>query len=167
MVKALWLSLQIAFFFTASAVANYQLDQSAIVIHSNQTEKSCSYTVIIKTSCSSVSHTTDELSLAFGDAYGNEVYVSRIDDPKTRTFERCSKYVFEIKGPYLDVICYAELLRYGSDGWKPEMITIYGPDLKAIAFIFNTFLLEGMWFRMPSCISRSPPNYAFHNYALF
>lgn len=29
--------------------------------------------MLIKTSCSSVSYTTDKLSLSFGDAYGNEV----------------------------------------------------------------------------------------------
>lgn len=33
----------------------------------------CSYTVIIKTSCSSVSYTRDKISIAFGDVYGNEV----------------------------------------------------------------------------------------------
>lgn len=37
--------------------------------------KSCSYTVIIKTSCSSKSYTRDKISLAFGDAYGNEVCI--------------------------------------------------------------------------------------------
>ncbi|KAF2605154.1 hypothetical protein F2Q70_00028712 [Brassica cretica] len=35
--------------------------------------KVCSYTVIIKTSCSSVSYTRDKISIAFGDVYGNEV----------------------------------------------------------------------------------------------
>ncbi|RVW46169.1 Embryo-specific protein ATS3A [Vitis vinifera] len=34
---------------------------------------SCSFTVVIKTSCSSVSFTRDQISLAFGDAYGNQV----------------------------------------------------------------------------------------------
>ena len=38
-----------------------------------QGAKVCSYTVIIKTSCSSVSYTRDKISVAFGDVYGNEV----------------------------------------------------------------------------------------------
>lgn len=35
----------------------------------------CSFTVVIKTSCSSVSFTRDQISLAFGDAYGNQVRI--------------------------------------------------------------------------------------------
>ncbi|RRT70867.1 hypothetical protein GW17_00057765 [Ensete ventricosum] len=35
---------------------------------------SCSYTVKIKTSCSSGRFTSDRISLAFGDAYRNEVF---------------------------------------------------------------------------------------------
>lgn len=34
---------------------------------------SCSYTVIISTSCSSSRYTRDQISIAFGDAYGNQV----------------------------------------------------------------------------------------------
>ncbi|KAF3539365.1 hypothetical protein F2Q69_00025278 [Brassica cretica] len=35
---------------------------------------SCAYTVIISTSCSSSRYTRDQISVAFGDAYGNQVW---------------------------------------------------------------------------------------------
>ena len=38
-----------------------------------QNAGSCSYTVTIKTSCSSPAYTRDYISIAFGDAYGNQV----------------------------------------------------------------------------------------------
>ncbi|KAJ1402548.1 PLAT/LH2 domain superfamily [Sesbania bispinosa] len=42
---------------------------------------SCSYLVVISTSCSSPRYTTDQISIAFGDAYGNQIYAPRLDDP--------------------------------------------------------------------------------------
>ncbi|XP_058004833.1 embryo-specific protein ATS3A-like [Hevea brasiliensis] len=38
-------------------------------------------TVKKTTSCSSTRYTRDHISLAFGDAYGNQVYAPRIDNP--------------------------------------------------------------------------------------
>ncbi|KAF9668273.1 hypothetical protein SADUNF_Sadunf15G0111800 [Salix dunnii] len=35
---------------------------------------SCYYTVVISTSCSSPRYTRDQISLSFGDAYGNQVW---------------------------------------------------------------------------------------------
>jgi hypothetical protein len=37
-------------------------------------EQNCSYFVMIETSCSSPKFTTDEISIAFGDANGNQVF---------------------------------------------------------------------------------------------
>ncbi|KAL2929589.1 Embryo-specific protein ATS3A [Bienertia sinuspersici] len=51
------------------------------------TASSCPFRVQITTSCSSVSYTRDKISLSFGDAYGNQVYVPRIDNPSARAFE--------------------------------------------------------------------------------
>ncbi|CAD5172093.1 unnamed protein product [Musa acuminata subsp. malaccensis] len=69
----------------------------------------CSYTVKIKTSCSSRRFTTDRISLAFGDAYHNEVYAPRLDDPSSGAFERCSTDTFKIQGPCGYGICYLYL----------------------------------------------------------
>lgn len=38
-----------------------------------QNARSCSYTVTVTTSCSSPDYTRDQISLSFGDAYGNQV----------------------------------------------------------------------------------------------
>ena len=40
--------------------------------------KSCSYTASITTSCSSTKYTRDQISLAFGDAYGNQVLLNSL-----------------------------------------------------------------------------------------
>lgn len=40
-----------------------------------QNANSCSYTVEVSTSCSSTRYTRDQISLAFGDAYGNQVSI--------------------------------------------------------------------------------------------
>ncbi|GAY63218.1 hypothetical protein CUMW_223830 [Citrus unshiu] len=113
--------------------------------------KSCSYTVIIKTSCSSKSYTRDKISLAFGDAYGNEVYIKRLDDPYSRTFESCSTDTFQISGPCTYDICYQYLLRSGSDGWKPESVKIYGQNIRTVTFFYNTFIPDGVWFGFNQC----------------
>ncbi|KAE8656949.1 Detected protein of confused Function [Hibiscus syriacus] len=68
-------------------------------VNATRNERSCSYTVSIRTSCSSTTYTRDQISLAFGDAYGNQVYAPRLDDPQSRTFERCSTDTFQINGP--------------------------------------------------------------------
>ncbi|XP_021895195.1 embryo-specific protein ATS3A-like [Carica papaya] len=113
--------------------------------------RSCSYTVIIKTSCSSVAYTRDKVSIAFGDAYGNEVYVKRLDDPYSGTFERCSTDTFQIKGPCTRDICYLYLLRSGSDGWKPESVKIYGTYTKTVTYYYNVYLPNGVWYGVNEC----------------
>jgi hypothetical protein len=45
----------------------FQIDETRLV------GGACNYLVTIKTSCSSPPHTTDEISLLFGDANGSEV----------------------------------------------------------------------------------------------
>uniref|UniRef100_A0A7N0ZYH9 Embryo-specific protein 3 n=1 Tax=Kalanchoe fedtschenkoi TaxID=63787 RepID=A0A7N0ZYH9_KALFE len=116
-----------------------------------QTAGNCVYTVVIKTSCSSPSYTRDRVSLAFGDQYGNEVYAARLDDPGSRTFERCSTDTFQINGACTYDICYQYLLRSGPDGWKPESVLITGPNRRPTTFYYNTFLPNGVWFGYNLC----------------
>ncbi|KAJ4837667.1 hypothetical protein Tsubulata_013879 [Turnera subulata] len=116
-----------------------------------QAARSCAYTVIIKTSCSSTAYTRDKISLAFGDSYGKEVYAERIDNPSSRTFERCSTDTFKINGPCVYDICYQYLLRVGSDGWKPQSVKIYGPFTKTVNFDYNTFLPNAVWYGFNLC----------------
>ncbi|CAK7345512.1 unnamed protein product [Dovyalis caffra] len=116
-----------------------------------QAAKSCPYTLVIKTSCSSKTYTRDKISLAFGDSYGNEVYIKRLDDPSSGTFERCSTDTFQINGPCVYDVCYLYMLRTGSDGWKPESVKIYGPYTKTVKFNYNKFLPNGVWYGINVC----------------
>ncbi|KAK7283694.1 hypothetical protein RIF29_13401 [Crotalaria pallida] len=109
----------------------------------------CSYKVVISTSCSSPKFTTDEISIVFGDAYGNQIYAPKLGDPVSRTFERCSSDTFEIDGACVSRICYVYLHRSGaseSDGWKPESVKIYGFNIDPITFYFNTSIPNNTWY---------------------
>ncbi|XVE64118.1 hypothetical protein DITRI_Ditri07aG0076200 [Diplodiscus trichospermus] len=112
---------------------------------------SCSYSVVISTSCSSTSYTRDQISIAFGDAYGNQIYTPRLDDPSTRTFERCSSDTFEIDGPCAYQICYVYLYRSGPDGWKPKSVKIYGYNSRAVTFYYDTFIPGDIWYGFNYC----------------
>ncbi|KAK8714679.1 hypothetical protein V6N13_042030 [Hibiscus sabdariffa] len=94
----------------------------------------------IYNSCSSTTYTRDQISIAFGDAYGNQIYAPRLDDPSSRAFERCSSDTFEINGPCAYQICYVYLYRTGPDGWKPETVKIYAYNSRAVTFYYNTFI---------------------------
>ncbi|XP_012440241.1 embryo-specific protein ATS3B [Gossypium raimondii] len=116
---------------------------------------SCSYSVVFTTSCSSTSYTRDQISIAFGDAYGNQIYVPRLDDPASRAFEQCSSDKFEIKGPCAYQICYVYLYRTGPDGWKPEQVKIYGYNSRAVTFYYDTFIPGDTWYGFNYCNSAS------------
>ncbi|XP_068635857.1 embryo-specific protein ATS3A-like [Aristolochia californica] len=111
----------------------------------------CSYTVIIRTSCSSPIYTRDAISIAFGDAYGNQVYAPKLEDPWSRTFERCSTDTFVISGPCCYQICYVYLMRRGWDGWRPETVKIYSPTGRPVTFYYNLFLPSGVWYAVNLC----------------
>ncbi|KAJ0536888.1 putative PLAT/LH2 domain superfamily protein [Helianthus annuus] len=113
--------------------------------------RTCSFTVEVTTSCSSTTYTRDQISLAFGDAYGNQVYVPRIDDPSTRTFERCSSDTFELYGPCTYEVCYLYLYRSGYDGWMPERVDVYGYNIRAVSFSFNVWIPADVWYGPDYC----------------
>lgn len=117
----------------------------------SQNDRSCSYTVRISTSCSSPRYTRDQISLSFGDAYGNQVYAPRLDDPSTRTFERCSADTFTVYGPCTYPICYVYLYRSGYDGWMPEYVQVYGYYTKAVTFYYNTYIPPNVWYGFNYC----------------
>ncbi|KAI7985936.1 Embryo-specific protein ATS3A [Camellia lanceoleosa] len=109
----------------------------------------CYYTVRFTTSCSSPSYTRDQISLDFGDAYGNEVYVPRIDDPSSGTFEACSVDTFDISGPCMYDTCYLYVYRSGYDGWKLNTVEVYGYN--SITFYYNTFIPRDVWYGFDYC----------------
>ncbi|CAG7860326.1 hypothetical protein BRARA_I00683 [Brassica rapa] len=117
---------------------------------------SCSYRVIISTSCSSSRYTRDQISIAFGDAYGNQIYSPRLDDPSIKTFEQCSSDTFEINGPCTYQLCYVYLYRSGPDGWIPESVKIHSHGSKSdVTFPYNTLVPESVWYGFNYCKSAS------------
>ncbi|KAJ7975605.1 Embryo-specific [Quillaja saponaria] len=120
-----------------------------------QNVRSCSYTVVLTTSCSSPRYTRDQISIAFGDAYGNQIYAPRLDDPSSKTFEQCSSDTFQIDGPCAYQICYVYLYRTGPDGWKPESVKIYGYNSRAVSFYYDAYIPSDIWYGFNLCNSAS------------
>ncbi|KAJ1413369.1 PLAT/LH2 domain superfamily, partial [Sesbania bispinosa] len=79
------------------------------------------------------------------------VYVPRLDDSYSRTFERCSTDTFQIYGPCTYQICYLYLYRSGYDGWKPESVTVYSYSYPPVTFYYNTFIPSGTWYGFNYC----------------
>ncbi|CAK9158440.1 unnamed protein product [Ilex paraguariensis] len=76
MIRAVYFLLLLAFTLTssqASSIIPRPQPRSSFKVNTTQNLGSCSYTVIITTSCSSPKYTYDHISLDFGDAYGYEV----------------------------------------------------------------------------------------------
>ncbi|KAG6606794.1 Embryo-specific protein ATS3B, partial [Cucurbita argyrosperma subsp. sororia] len=121
-------------------------------INNTQNARSCSYTVTIKTSCGSPVYTRDQISIAFGDAYGNQVYIPRIDDPSSRAFERCSTDKYELNGPCTYPICYVYLYRRGYDGWVVDKVTIYSYSLRrSVTYNYRAMIPNDVWFGFNLC----------------
>ncbi|KAL9375845.1 hypothetical protein Peur_032724 [Populus x canadensis] len=119
----------------------------AAIIYNYQTVgSSCAYTVVISTSCLSPKYTTDQISIIFGDAFGNQVYDSKLVNPFTITFEQCSTNTFQVTGSCSLEICYVYFYRNGTVGWIPQSVEIYGSFSTPAVFFFNsTTVPEGEW----------------------
>ncbi|KAK4481886.1 hypothetical protein RD792_012797 [Penstemon davidsonii] len=124
---------------------------SSLQINTTQNVGACSFYVSIRTSCSSTRYTRDRISLSFGDAYGNQVYAPRLDDPRSRTFERCSTDTFQINGPCTYQICYLYLYRSGYDGWMPYDVTVSGYNTQPVSFYYNVFIPGDIWYGFNNC----------------
>ncbi|KAM1780664.1 hypothetical protein FF1_041797 [Malus domestica] len=162
MFGAPFLLLQVCFLFTLSEAKLSIIQPEAAAKDFNVSNipnaGTCSYTAIITTSCSSTRYTRDQISISFGDAYGNQIYAARLDDPSSRTFERCSTDTFDISGPCAYQICYLYLYRTGPDGWKPENVKISGHNSRAVTFTYNTFIPNDLWYGFNWC--NAPPSSA-------
>jgi len=115
--------------------------------------RACTYTVEIKTSCSSPRASPDAVSLAFGDAYRNEVYAARVSP--AYGFERCAKDTFRVSGPCGYGVCYLYLRRSGRVGWTPEWVRVYEPASGTPStFYFGDPLPNGVWYGIDRCLRR-------------
>ncbi|XP_058773482.1 embryo-specific protein ATS3A-like [Vicia villosa] len=122
--------------------------------------QNCSYLVIITTSCSSPKFISDEISIAFGDSYGNQVYAAKLEDSLSTIFEQCASDSFQVDGPCAARICSLYLYRQGSSddyGWKPESVKIYGYNSDPVTFVFNTSIPKDTWYGYNFCDNAPPP----------
>ncbi|GJN05673.1 hypothetical protein PR202_ga23324 [Eleusine coracana subsp. coracana] len=117
----------------------------------------CTYTVKVKTSCGSAARSSGAVSLAFGDAYRNEVYVARLT-PRYG-FERCATDTFRVSGPCGYGVCYLYLRGAGRDGgWAPEWVRVFEPTSSTPStFYFGGPLPAGVWYGFDRCVSRPGP----------
>uniref|UniRef100_A0ACD5W338 Uncharacterized protein n=1 Tax=Avena sativa TaxID=4498 RepID=A0ACD5W338_AVESA len=114
--------------------------------------RTCWYTVRIKTSCASPAHTSDAISLAFGDVYKNEVYAARLGG-FAGAFDRCATDTFKIGGPCGYGVCYLYLRRAGRSGWAPEWVRVYeptAPDTPS-TFRYGDPLPNNVWYGLNRC----------------
>ncbi|KAL5228688.1 hypothetical protein ABZP36_016953 [Zizania latifolia] len=133
---------------TTAQPASLVIDEAS----GEQLERQCWYTVQIKTSCASPGRTSDAVSVAFGDAYRNEVYAARLDSPSSGTFERCATDTFRVGGPCGYGVCYLYLRRSGRDGWTPQWVRVYEPtaDIPA-TFYYGDPLPNAVWYGFNRC----------------
>jgi len=87
-----------------------------------------------------------------------QIYVPRLDDPTSGTFESCSSDTFQISGPCAYQICYVYLYRHGSDGWRPESVKINSYNGRAVTFYYNTFIPRDTWYGFDLCSGASSSN---------
>ncbi|KAK2371521.1 embryo-specific protein ATS3B [Trifolium repens] len=111
---------------------------------SGRFSNTCDYLITIKTSCDSPTHTKDEISLLFGDAYGAELYVPRLVDPyDAEPFKKCNTVSFNVLGQCISNICKLFLYRNGTNGWVPETVVAYDYNHPPVIFNYNYFLSDG------------------------
>ncbi|KAL0354789.1 UNVERIFIED_CONTAM: Embryo-specific protein ATS3B [Sesamum radiatum] len=88
------------------------------------------------------------------------VYAPRLDNPRSRTFERCSTDTFQIYGPCTYQICYLYLYRSGYDGWMPYDVTVYGYNSQPVTFYYNVMIPSDIWYGFNNCYHRTSASLA-------
>ncbi|XP_066368621.1 embryo-specific protein ATS3A-like [Miscanthus floridulus] len=117
------------------------------------------YTLRVKTACGSpAARTSDAVSVAFGDAYRNEVLARPLVVPtsgpgSSRELERCGTDTFRVAGPCGYGVCYLYLRR---DGWAPEWVQVVQPGPRdrppaTATFYFGGPLPDGVWYGHDRC----------------
>ncbi|KAL8472690.1 hypothetical protein ACS0TY_029780 [Phlomoides rotata] len=153
-MRALFFLPILAFVFSSAqsrSLIPRPMHLSSLKINKTQNAGTCSFSVTIRTSCYSTRYTRDHISLSFGDAYGNQVYAPRLDDPRSRTFERCSTDTFQLYGPCTYQICYLYLYRSGYDGWLPYDVTVQGYNANPVTFYYNVAMPRDIWYGFDYC----------------
>lgn len=141
------------------------------------TNKNCSYSIEIETTCASYADTTGPIGLRFNDLLGNLIIVKHLKNPKLvyapkeilkeingtyHGFRRCAIDKFEVIGTCMSKwVCSLYLKRFGSDGWRPGWVKVLhqengegDPLPVSYKFYFRTFVPQNVWFGFDYCHSR-------------
>ena len=146
-------------------------------------QKNCSYSIEIQTTCAPSADTTDHVSIRFSDSLGNLIIVKHLKNPKLlyapkgglkkqggaySGFERCAIDMFEASGPCMSQrVCSLYLKKVGSDNWRPGWVKVLhtqdGGHVVPVSymFYFRTFVPENVWYGFDYCHS----NGAFMSHA--
>ncbi|KAL5569189.1 hypothetical protein UlMin_025764 [Ulmus minor] len=136
-----------------------------------QTQKNCSYSIKIETTCAPSAETKDHVSIRFGDSQGNLVIVKHLKSPKLLYapkngvqkgsayggFGRCAIDMFEASGACMsERACSLYLKKVGSDEWRPGWVKVHqqeGGRLVQVScvFYFRTFVPENVWYGFNYC----------------
>ncbi|KAK7822390.1 embryo-specific protein ats3b [Quercus suber] len=134
-----------------------------------ESQKNCSYSIEIQTTCAPSADTTDHVSVRFSDSLGNLITVKHLKNPKLlyapkgglkkqggaySGFERCAIDMFEASGP-----CMSQRV----PGWVKVLHTQDGGHVVPVSymFYFRTFVPENVWYGFDYC----HPNGAFMPHA--
>ncbi|XP_047059613.1 embryo-specific protein ATS3A-like [Lolium rigidum] len=157
----------ITYLSLASAASSFQPQPRLDNSHLAQTTsaaggvsaRTCWYTVQIKTSCASPAHTSDTISLAFGDVYKDEVYAAQLGG-FAGAFDRCATDTFKIGGPCGYGVCYLYVRRAGRSGWTPEWIRVYEPASPGTpsTFRYGDPLPNNVWYGLDRCTRLVSPS---------
>ncbi|KAL6011161.1 hypothetical protein ACLOJK_001605 [Asimina triloba] len=139
--------------------------------------QTCSYTVLIETTCTKGGGTSDHISLRFGSSNSSDILVHHLntkhqrsvdrdnttvaDDIPRRPFRPCTVDQFHVTGPCVrSQVCYLYLKHRGKDDWRPGVAQVLVPAAAGYSsqtFYFRRFLPRNVWHGSSSCDAEFTP----------
>lgn len=132
-------------------------------------QKNCSYSIEIETTCAPNAETTDHVSVRFSDSQGDWIIVKHLKYSKNGKnkkqgevydgFRRCAIDMFEASGPCMrEKVCSLYLKKVGSDNWRPGWVKVHQQDgnggvKDSYMFYFRVFVPENVWYGFNYCYS--------------
>ncbi|XP_058109922.1 embryo-specific protein ATS3A-like [Magnolia sinica] len=150
-------------------------------------QKSCTYTIMVETTCTQGAGTSDHISLRFGDSNSSDVLVHHLntkhlrrvdgehttvlDDVPRQPFRACNVDQFHVTGPCMESpVCYLFLKQRGKDGWRPGMVQVLVPGTSPYSshtFYFRRYLPWNVWHGSDSCDTKVTPFGIKHTRKMF
>lgn len=140
-----------------------------------ESQKNCSYSIEIETTCAASADTKDHVSVRFSDSSGNLIIVKPLKNPKLLYapkgfrkhgtgsyggFGRCSVDMFEASGPCMQGVCSLYFKKVGSDDWRPGWVKVLHKvgdgHLVPVSYVFyfRIFVPGNVWYGFDYCHSK-------------